>query len=108
MDNEDVAFTFAKFGFSLDAHFLASDAFEVGVTNVGGPTRQVVEFCEKENSANTTKRDNARVHTFERDLGEMTTSHKTSFVMAVMFDVTHEMAADLFVAFRKMAVSSEP
>ena len=59
MNNEDVAFAFAKFGFSLDAHFLASDAFEVGAINIGGPTRQVVEFCEKENSADITKENNA-------------------------------------------------
>ena len=58
-----MAFAFAKFGFSLDVHFLASDAFEAGVINIDGPTRQVVEFCEKENSANTTKKNNARVCT---------------------------------------------
>ena len=95
-----MAFAFAEFGFSLDVHFLASDAFKVGVINVGGPTRQVVEFCKKENSADTLKGNNARVHTLKGCLSEMTASHKTSFVMAVMFDVTHEMAADLFMAFR--------
>ena len=100
MNNKDVAFAFAKFGSSLDAHFLAGDAFEVGVINVGGPTRQVVEFCEKENRADTSKGNNARVHTLERYLSEMTASHKTSFVTAVMLDVTCEMAADLLIAFR--------
>ena len=100
MDNEDVAFAFAKFGASLDVHFLASDAFKVGVINVGGPTRQVVEFCEKENSADTTKENNARACTLKRDLSEMTASHKTSFVTAVMLDVMCEMAADLLMAFK--------
>ena len=75
IDNKDVAFALAKFWSSLDMHFLASDAFEAGVTNVGGPTRQVVEFCEKENSADVTKGNNARVYTLERDLSEMTASH---------------------------------
>lgn len=65
-------FQFTELGSCDDVHLLLRLRFEVSVANVGLPQLEIIVLCQEDDDAYATKRDDTRVHAFDRSVSEMT------------------------------------
>lgn len=56
-------------------HSVARLGLEVGIMDVRGPQVKSIELCKEDNEPQSVQGHNSRVHTLNRDVGEVTVSN---------------------------------